>query len=82
MEKTGINPSELKKILKFRLRKFQDYVIKPIRNYIKTLLLKQLCSFLLAYTVTMHLTSSMHDILDLMKCRIYESLLCARHSRC
>ena len=83
VEKTGINLSELKKILKFRLRKFQDYVIKPIRNYkIKPLLLKQLCSFLLAYTVTMPLTSSMHDILDLIKYRIYESLLCARHSRC
>lgn len=53
---------------------------KAIRNYkIKPLLLKQLCSFLLAYTVTMHLTSSMHDILDLMKYRTYESLLCARH---
>lgn len=58
VEKTGINLSELKKILKFRLRKFQDYMIKPIRNYkIKTLLLKRLCSFLLVYTVTMHLTS-------------------------
>lgn len=80
MEKTGINLSELKKILKFRLRKFQDYMIKPIRNYkIKTLLLKWLCSFLLVYTVTMHLTSSMHDILDLMKYGMYESLLCSRH---
>lgn len=80
MEKTGINLSELKKILKFRLRKFQDYMIKPIRNYkIKTLLLKWLCSFLLVYTVTMHLTSSMHDILGLMEYGMYESLLCSRH---
>ena len=80
MEKTGIGLSELKKILKFRLRKFQDYMIKPIKNYkIKTLLLKQLCSFLLVCTMIMHLTSSMHDILDLMKYGIYEFLLCSRH---
>lgn len=78
--KTGINLSELKNILKFRLRKFQDYMIKPIKNYkIKTLLLKQLCSFLLVCTMIMHLTSSMHYILDLMKYGIYEFLLCSRH---